>query len=71
MPMGTARGPSLSEDEGETKEKVRVSGNVNENENERARGAPAVVDTGLLSLLGSSRTRCGSGSVPPAVLDVP
>lgn len=41
--------------------------------NEKGMGAPTVVvaDTGLFSLLGPSRTRCGSGSAPLAILDVP
>ncbi len=48
---------------------MNVNDKASKNEDEDT--GVQVADMGLFSLLGASRTRCASGSVPPAILDVP
>jgi hypothetical protein len=52
------------------KKEGHVSVNASKKDNEGAGAGVQVADTGLFSLLGPSRTRCASASVPPAVLDM-
>jgi len=72
MVMMDMRRPSLRKMEMKKerkRKKERVSVYASKKDNEGAAGVQ-VVDIGLFSLLGPSRTRCASGSVPPAVLDM-